>query len=82
MVGLPVVASHVESYAHSIVNGENGFIAKNSKDWLKYLRRLVEDAELRDEMGRAAKQLAESRTIDKNIALWEKAYGLSVEAVK
>jgi glycosyltransferase involved in cell wall biosynthesis len=78
MLGLPVVVSHVEAYSHSIVNGENGFLAKNAKDWLKYLRRLVEDAELRDEMGRKAKEFAESRTIDKNIGLWEKAYGIPV----
>lgn len=76
MVGLPVVASAVESYVHSIRQGENGFLAKNDKDWLKYLRRLVEDADLRASIGAAAKSFADERTIDKNIWLWEDAYGL------
>lgn len=73
MMGVPVVASEVEAYT-SIKHGENGFLAKNNKDWLKYLRRLIEDAELRKNMGKKARQFAESRTIEKNIILWEKAY--------
>lgn len=76
MLGIPTVASHVTPYSSSIVNGENGFLAKNDKDWLKYLRRLIEDAELRRMMGENAKRFAEARTIDKNVHLWEKAYGL------
>ncbi len=76
MLGLPVVASAVECYVHSIKHGENGFLAKNDKDWLKYLRRLIEDVELRDLLGQAARAFAEARTIEKNIWLWEDAYGL------
>lgn len=77
MVGLPVVASDVESYTHSIKHGENGFLATNDKDWLKFLRRLIENPDLRESLGQAAKAVAQSRTIDKNIRLWEKAYGLT-----
>ncbi len=76
MVGIPSVVSKVESYAASVEHGTNGFLANNSKDWLKYLRRLIEDADLRDRIGANAKEFAESRTIEKNIGLWEKAYGI------
>jgi glycosyltransferase involved in cell wall biosynthesis len=76
MVGLPVVASAVESYVHSIKQGENGFLAKNDKDWLKYLRRLVEDASLRESLGSQARAFAEERTIARNMGVWEDAYGL------
>ncbi|HEY3316802.1 MAG TPA: glycosyltransferase [Coriobacteriia bacterium] len=79
MVGIPTVASNVEAYTHSIVNGETGFLAKNDKDWLKYLRRLIESPELLAEMGRNAKEFAEGRTISRNIGLWERAYGIAGE---
>lgn len=76
MLGIPTVASFVEPYVRSIVNTENGFLAKNDKDWLKYLVRLIEQPDLRERVGARAKEFAETRTIDKNIGLWEKAYGL------
>jgi glycosyltransferase involved in cell wall biosynthesis len=72
-----VVASKVESYIGSIVHGENGFLASNTKDWIKYLRRLIENHELRQKIAAKAKQFAETRTIEKNIWLWEQAYGIS-----
>lgn len=76
MMGIPSVASKVEPYEHSVEHGVNGFLARNPKDWLKYLRRLIEDRDLRAEMSRQARRFAEARTIDKNIGLWERAYGL------
>lgn len=77
MVGLPVIASNVETYSETIVHGETGFLAKTPKDWIKYLRMLVEDAELRERIGRAARAYAETRTSDRNVHLWEKAYGIA-----
>lgn len=76
MLGIPCVASRVESYADSVKNGENGFLASNNKDWLKYLRRLINDEELRKAIGANAKKFAETRTIEGNIGLWEQAYGI------
>jgi glycosyltransferase involved in cell wall biosynthesis len=77
MVGLPVVASKVDAYKQAIVNGENGFLAGNPKDWLKYLRRLLNNPDLRQKMGENARKYAETRTIEQNIWMWEKAYGLT-----
>lgn len=77
MVGLPVVAQHLDPYMHTIKHGENGYLAKNAKDWLKYLKLLVNDADLRESMGRAARAYAETRTIDKKIHQWIEAYGLA-----
>jgi glycosyltransferase involved in cell wall biosynthesis len=76
ILGVPCVASNVEAYAHSVENGENGFLAKNDKQWLKYLERLIEQPELRETVGSSAKEFAESRTIERNVQLWERAYGL------
>jgi glycosyltransferase involved in cell wall biosynthesis len=75
-VGIPSVVSKTESYEATVKNNENGFLASNSKDWLKYLRRLIEDADLRARIGGEAKKFAETRTIGSNIWLWEKAYGI------
>ena len=77
MLGIPTIAQKFTPYEQSIVQGENGFLARNAKDWLKYMRRLVEDAELRRTIGERAKAFAETRTIERNIGLWEKAYGLT-----
>jgi glycosyltransferase involved in cell wall biosynthesis len=77
MIGIPSVASKVGPYEGSVEHGVNGFLARNAKDWLKHLRRLVEDAALRDSIGQAAREFAERRTIQDNIGLWEKAFRLS-----
>lgn len=77
MVGIPVVASATDSYTSTVRQGENGFLAKNTKDWLKYLRRLIADAELRDRIGAAARETAERRLISQNIAKWERTYDAS-----
>lgn len=81
ILGIPTVASNVEAYTHSIVGGENGFLAKNDKAWLKYLRRLIEEPDLRESMGAKAKEFAEERTIEGNVGLWEKAYGIEGESL-
>ncbi len=76
MVGLPVVASHVAPYARSIKHGENGYLAKNAKDWLKYLRLLITDYETRARIAAEARAFAETRLISDNVDRWVKAYGL------
>lgn len=77
MVGIPTVASKVYPYEHTVVNGETGFLARNTKDWIKYLRRLTRESGLRESMGeRARHYVLENRTMEKNIWRWEKAYGL------
>jgi len=76
ILGIPTVASWLEPYMHSIRPGENGMLAKSDKDWLKLLSKLIEDVGLRKRMGAAAKAYAETRTIERNIHLWEDAYGL------
>lgn len=76
ILGVPCVASNVESYKHSVIHGENGFLAGSKQEWLKYLRQLIEDRKLRGTMGLQAKKFAEARTIEKNIGLWEEAYGI------
>lgn len=75
MLGISVVASKVLPYEQAVRQGESGFLARNPKDWLKQITRLIEDAGLRDRIGEQARLFAETRLIDDNIGLWERAYG-------
>lgn len=76
-LGIPTVASKLEPYMHTVKHGENGFLAKSPKDWLKHLTRLIEDIELRRTIGARAQEYARTRTIDHAIEKWERAYGLT-----
>lgn len=50
-VGLPVVCTPVGINQDIIKHGENGFWATNEKEWVDYLSMLIENPELRKEMG-------------------------------
>ena len=77
MLGIPSVVSKLEPYLRTVRHGENGFLAMNPKDWLKHLTRLIEDTELRRRVGARAQEYARTRTIDRAIERWERAYGLT-----
>ncbi len=76
MIGIPSVASRIATYERTVTHGENGFLARNPKDWLKHVSRLIESPELREEVGLRARALAEARTIERTVWQWEEAYGL------
>ncbi len=76
MIGIPTVASRIPTYERTVTHGHDGFLARNPKDWLKHVQRLIEDADLREEVGLRARELAESRTIERSVCQWEEAYGL------
>ncbi|MDR3686456.1 MAG: glycosyltransferase family 4 protein [Coriobacteriia bacterium] len=76
MIGLPFVASRVAPYENSLKHGETGLFARNPKDWLKHLSRLIEDPALRAHLATGARAWAETRTSTGNVGLWEKAYGI------
>jgi glycosyltransferase involved in cell wall biosynthesis len=77
MLGIPSVASKLEPYLHTVKHGENGFLARSPKDWLKHLTRLIEDVELRRTIGARAQEYARTRTLDHAVEKWERAYGLT-----
>jgi glycosyltransferase involved in cell wall biosynthesis len=73
-LGIPVVASDFGPYARTIQHGVNGFLVRHPHEWSKYLRQLVADDVLRSEIGRAAREWAQTRTIQANIWRWEEVY--------
>ena len=58
-MGIPVVASPVGEQKYVIKHGVNGFIARNEEEWYNYLKMLIEDENLRREIGREGRKTAE-----------------------
>jgi glycosyltransferase involved in cell wall biosynthesis len=54
-LGMPVIASPVPSYLRHVRQGENGFIARTTSEWLDYIRLLRDDPERRRSIGKSAK---------------------------
>jgi hypothetical protein len=48
------VASPVGPYVDAISHGETGFLAGTEEDWYTYLKALIQNATLREEVGRRA----------------------------
>ena len=59
--GLPVVCSPVGQNLKLVQDEFNGYFARDKQEWVKRLARLVCDWKLREEMGRAGRQLIEER---------------------
>lgn len=58
--GRPVVASPVGANTDVVVDGETGFLAASTEDWVAALRRLKQDAGLRAAMGGAGRRRVEA----------------------
>lgn len=54
LVDVPTVASPTAPYRNAIRDGETGFLAADAQGWREALTRLVEDADLRRRVARAA----------------------------
>lgn len=73
-LGIPVVASDVRPYREFITHGETGFLCRTEDDWMKAIRTLGNDEDLRRAMGTAARQRAAELTTDKWAPRWVEAY--------
>jgi len=76
--GVPCVASPTDSYANYWLAGSDcgrvGLLARRPRDWVRALDSLVNDHDLRREMGRAARLKASEHTIQKNAWRWDGFY--------
>jgi glycosyltransferase involved in cell wall biosynthesis len=59
--GLSVVASPVGVNNEIVAHGESGFLAVTQEDWIKYLLQLCDDPDLRQQMGRAGREIVMKR---------------------
>ncbi|MFL6537451.1 MAG: glycosyltransferase [Chthoniobacterales bacterium] len=55
-LGVPLVASAIDAYERAIGDGESGFLAATSNDWVNKLAALIEDADLRAKIGANARR--------------------------
>lgn len=63
-VGLPVVTSPVGINKELIQDGVNGFFATNQDEWIEKLHLLIEDFELRKELGMQGWKIVQQYTIE------------------
>ena len=60
-LGVPTVASAIDPFEQTMTDGVDGFLAGDAPSWIAALRRLVQDAALRQAIGAAARRAAEAR---------------------
>jgi glycosyltransferase involved in cell wall biosynthesis len=75
MLEIPVIAQGFPDGAYNDLNGENGILIKDNRDWEKEINRLVEDKELRRKIGKQAKEyVLKTYNIKDNAHKWTEAY--------
>lgn len=71
-LGIPLVASDTTPYRQFIRDGETGFLVEPGGDWETPIKTLINDPQLREKMGRAAREVARDFTIERLAeTLWE-----------
>ncbi len=56
LVSVPTVASRTDSYGKCITDGKNGFLAGSKEEWVKKLVLLIENKEIRENVGANARK--------------------------
>lgn len=73
-LGIPVIASDVGPYREFVDDGVTGFLVRRESEWIDRIRLLVEDADLRERMGAAAREKARKHTIQAGWGQWEQVF--------
>lgn len=74
--GLPVVANPVGVQAEIVRPGDNGFLATTPEEWIRSIRTLVNDADLRKRLGTAGReQVRAAYSVDVGAAQWLEQLG-------
>ncbi|MFA4817322.1 MAG: glycosyltransferase [Parcubacteria group bacterium] len=63
---VPTVAAATQTFQEAILDGEDGFIASSSEDWIVKIEKLILDKKLREEMGGKAREKALQKYTTKN----------------
>lgn len=73
-LGIPVVASDAGPYRDFVIDGETGFLCRTDDDWMRALRTLDADEDLRQAMGAAARARAAEFTTQLWAPRWIDTY--------
>lgn len=75
--GLPIVAMNYGGVRDLIQDGKEGFLAKNDKDFIKYLRHLIENDDLRKNMAKNSRNHTErfswKNIVESHLRVYESA---------
>ena len=78
ILGIPTIASASDTFSRVIENGINGFCASSQEEWREYLEILVNSSEIRESIGKKAKETSIEKYSYKNISkIAAKVYGLN-----
>ena len=53
---IPVVCIDDESFRNTVINGINGYLFKNKKEYIKYIEELIDDNKKLKELGKNARK--------------------------
>jgi len=73
-LGIPIVAQNRLPYSDYVIDGKTGFLVDTADEWRTALQALINDADMRAEMGAAAREQAAEYVIEDGWKLWEQAY--------
>lgn len=73
VLGVPFVATPCAAYRRLHKAGA-GLLADKPKQWVQHLRRLIESADLRRELGEKGRAVAKARDIHNNAQAWEEIF--------
>ncbi|MFI2761420.1 glycosyltransferase [Streptomyces echinatus] len=79
VLGIPLIASDTEAYRRVIRHGETGFLVRHEHEWGRWLKQLVDDAELRQRVGMAARGEASGSIMQALHHRWEAALRVPAE---
>jgi len=71
MLGIPLIASAITPYAEWIEDGHDGVLVREEHQWWKLLRQLVDDADMREEIGQNARVKASEYVLQSGALQWE-----------
>jgi glycosyltransferase involved in cell wall biosynthesis len=73
-LGIPAVVSPSPAYREVVEHGVTGLVVRADHEWFSRLRRLVNDDQLRTDMGEAARERAAALTYQGNAWRWREVY--------
>lgn len=81
-LGIPGVYSRIAPYEGVVAHGVNGFLAAGEEAWEAHSKTLIENASLRREIGRAARQTVDDYLLmSKNAHEWGTVYRAALAAI-
>lgn len=81
VAAIPTVASGTATYREVITEGETGFLVHTTDDWYNALSRLSIDAELRNAVGKKARDAALGNyCLSEAAAIWKQEFSLAARA--